>query len=267
VRLVVDQVPDVAVPPIALFSASETRGTAPLTVQFDGSDSFDPEDQALSYAWTFGDGGEASGIAPAHTYTQPGEYIAELRVVDEDGESDTFESDPIVVEAPPLPGPSESGSDSDGGATGSDPSSSAVNDQGARLADPKSSPGIALFARIARARGRLALIRARCLGDAACRGSATLIVRRRVVRRAVKRGGKRRVVRRLRNILVGRGRFNVAPAQTGVARIRLTRAGRRLLRRSGRRGLRAKLVGQNLRPRAVKVRRRVPAKRKRARTR
>ncbi|SNS46681.1 PKD repeat-containing protein [Granulicella rosea] len=56
---------------------------APIT--FNGSGSSDPQGQALTYAWTFGDGGSATGVSPTHTYTQPGGYSVTLVVTNASG--------------------------------------------------------------------------------------------------------------------------------------------------------------------------------------
>ena len=47
-------------------------GTAPLAVAFDGSASSDPDGSIVSYAWTFGDGGSATGATTNHTYQTAG---------------------------------------------------------------------------------------------------------------------------------------------------------------------------------------------------
>lgn len=127
---------------------------------------------------------------------------------------------------------------------------------------PPLNPGVAFFARIGQVRGNKALIRTRCAGDTTCRGVARLIARIKT-RHVVKRHGKRRAVRRARNVMVGKSRFNLAPRRAGVLRIRLTGIGRKLLHRSGRRGLRVKLVGQGLRNHAVKLK--LPSRKKRTR--
>src|SRR5262249_4832595 len=61
-------------PPVVFASASPTDGPAPLTVQFDSSDSYDPDGgpAPFTYLWTFGDGGTATASNPAHTYAGPG---------------------------------------------------------------------------------------------------------------------------------------------------------------------------------------------------
>ena len=68
----------------------ETYGPAPLSVDFDASGSTDPENEALSYEWDFGDGGDtASGPNASHTYQTAGAYTATLTVTDERGNADT----------------------------------------------------------------------------------------------------------------------------------------------------------------------------------
>jgi N-acetylneuraminic acid mutarotase len=56
-----------------------TAGTA---LSFNGSASTDPQGEALTYAWTFGDGATGTGVNPTHTYAVPGTYAVELTVTD-----------------------------------------------------------------------------------------------------------------------------------------------------------------------------------------
>jgi hypothetical protein len=59
-------------PPTAVASANLNYGPGPLAVQFTGANSFDPEGQALTYRWNFGDGSAISTAAnPSHTFTAP----------------------------------------------------------------------------------------------------------------------------------------------------------------------------------------------------
>jgi uncharacterized repeat protein (TIGR01451 family) len=91
-------------PPIASATGSPTNGTAPLTVQFDGSGSSDPEGGPLTYAWDLdGDGAfdDSTAVQPTHTYTQPGNYSARLRVTDLLNQSAT--SAPITISAGNTP--------------------------------------------------------------------------------------------------------------------------------------------------------------------
>lgn len=71
------------------------------SVAMDGGGSSDPDDHTLTYAWTFGDGGNASGSAVSHTYTQDGAYTVRLIVTDELGLADTTETTATVANVAP----------------------------------------------------------------------------------------------------------------------------------------------------------------------
>jgi PKD repeat protein len=72
-------------PPVARISANPTSGDAPLTVQFSGTGSSDPEGGALTYGWNFGDGGTSSSATVSHTYQSAGTFTATLTVTDNGG--------------------------------------------------------------------------------------------------------------------------------------------------------------------------------------
>ena len=80
-------------PPAAAAAATPTTGPAPLTVEFDGSGSSDPDaGDTLSYAWDLDGDGEyddSTAVAPSHTYTSQGFYTASLRVTDSHGAAST----------------------------------------------------------------------------------------------------------------------------------------------------------------------------------
>jgi hypothetical protein len=48
-------------PPVAAPTATPASGPAPLTVDFNGSTSSDPDGQIVAYSWNFGDGSPATG--------------------------------------------------------------------------------------------------------------------------------------------------------------------------------------------------------------
>jgi glucose/arabinose dehydrogenase len=59
-------------PPKAAVTVNKNYGPSPLTVQFDGSASADPEGMPLLYRWDFGDGSMTSSLPnPSHTFTAP----------------------------------------------------------------------------------------------------------------------------------------------------------------------------------------------------
>jgi len=64
---------------------------------FDGSDSKDPDGDALTYTWDFGDGSRADGAKVTHIYAKRGTYTVKLVVNDNTGtpcgvNSDSFEA-------------------------------------------------------------------------------------------------------------------------------------------------------------------------------
>ena len=71
-----------------------------LTLSAEGSD--DEDGSIVSYEWDFGDGNSGSGFTTDHTYSERGTYTITLRVVDNDGETDTTQS--IINIQPKLGG-------------------------------------------------------------------------------------------------------------------------------------------------------------------
>jgi glucose/arabinose dehydrogenase len=91
--------------PTASMTASPTSGPAPLTVNFNGSGSSDPDGDQLTWLWNFGDGQTATTMIPttSHPYAA-GNYTASLTVRD----SKNATSAPVTVaifsgNTPPSP--------------------------------------------------------------------------------------------------------------------------------------------------------------------
>ena len=76
-------------PPVARIQTDKVRGLAPLRVQFDASQSSDPDGDPLSYSWSFGDGTFSNLVNPSHTFSSPGNYRVVLTVDDGKGKSAT----------------------------------------------------------------------------------------------------------------------------------------------------------------------------------
>jgi PKD repeat protein len=94
-------------PPNAVATGSPTTGPVPLTVNFDGSGSSDPDGDAITYAWDLdGDGAydDSTAQKPSFTYNTAGTYTVRLRVTDSKSASSV--SSPITINAgndPPVP--------------------------------------------------------------------------------------------------------------------------------------------------------------------
>ncbi|MDO8588391.1 MAG: PKD domain-containing protein [Armatimonadota bacterium] len=87
--------------PVAVASCSPRTGSAPLTVDFDGSRSYDPDGTIVSYEWDFdGDGAtDAVGANVQRVYSANGTWVASLRVTDNQGLTGVRRI-PIAVGAP-----------------------------------------------------------------------------------------------------------------------------------------------------------------------
>ncbi|WP_298316814.1 lytic polysaccharide monooxygenase [uncultured Aquimarina sp.] len=68
-------------PPVALFASDNGRCGGP-DVEFDASDSFDPNGDTLTYSWDFGDGTTAEGVTVSHSYADQDSAIVTLTVSD-----------------------------------------------------------------------------------------------------------------------------------------------------------------------------------------
>jgi glucose/arabinose dehydrogenase/chitodextrinase len=88
--------------PTASFTATPNSGAPPLAVSFNGSASSDPDSDALTYSWNFGDGSPlGSGATVSHTYQSSGSYVAVLTVNDGRGGNGSS-SKTIAVGTPPV---------------------------------------------------------------------------------------------------------------------------------------------------------------------
>lgn len=90
--------------PTAVANANPTSGQAPLSVEFDASDSSDPNKDIESYRWFFDDGSSTRGELVTHTFDEAGTYDVELVVTDSNGNTDreTVSIDVSESEQPPT---------------------------------------------------------------------------------------------------------------------------------------------------------------------
>jgi DNA/RNA endonuclease G (NUC1) len=76
-------------PPVAAITGPYT-GQEGSSVAMAGTGSTDPDGDALTYLWSFGDGSTASGLSVSHTYAQDGAYDVRLIVRDVRNLADTI---------------------------------------------------------------------------------------------------------------------------------------------------------------------------------
>ncbi len=77
-------------------------GVEGIEINFDGSNSNDPEGDLLTYDWNFGDGESSTGVQLPHAYADNGTYEACLTVTDPIGLSDTKCSEVTVDNSAPT---------------------------------------------------------------------------------------------------------------------------------------------------------------------
>ncbi|MEM3566346.1 MAG: PKD domain-containing protein [Candidatus Bathyarchaeia archaeon] len=91
-----------AAPPTAYFDFSPRSPVVNEEITFNASKSYDPDGTIVSYNWSFGDGGTATGQIATHKYSSPGTYIVSLKVTDNDGLTDMETKEITVYEYKPA---------------------------------------------------------------------------------------------------------------------------------------------------------------------
>jgi len=80
--------------PVAAFTGPAS-GEEDAAVAFDGSGSYDPDGDPLTYRWDFGDGSTGAGVSPDHAYAAGGEYTVTLIV--NDGKADSLPAESVIT--------------------------------------------------------------------------------------------------------------------------------------------------------------------------
>jgi myo-inositol-hexaphosphate 3-phosphohydrolase/alpha-tubulin suppressor-like RCC1 family protein len=95
----------VQTPPDAVLAVSCDQ----LQCHASSAGSQDGDGQIVSYGWSFGDGGTASGATADHTYASAGSYTVTLTVTDDDGLTGQASRSVTVTAAPPVEPPTATG--------------------------------------------------------------------------------------------------------------------------------------------------------------
>ena len=85
----------------AIIQVDSTSGSAPLYLNFDGSQSSSDNGEIVSYHWDFGDGTESDGVTVFHRFDKSGIYGTILTVTDEASQSANDAENINVGPSPP----------------------------------------------------------------------------------------------------------------------------------------------------------------------
>ncbi len=89
--------------PVAAIVVSDNSVPFGTSVNFDGTNSSDPDGTIVSYQWDFGDGTTSNSAIVDHTYQQAGSFQVSLTVTDNDGLSDAEVTSIQVTNELPTP--------------------------------------------------------------------------------------------------------------------------------------------------------------------
>jgi PKD repeat protein len=90
-----------AAPPVAK-AGGPYSGAVGTAVNFSANGSTDPQGQALSYAWSFGDGTKGTGASPSHTYAAGGTYLVSLDVTNTSNLTSAAATTAVVTSQAPM---------------------------------------------------------------------------------------------------------------------------------------------------------------------
>ncbi|HYJ80824.1 MAG TPA: PKD domain-containing protein, partial [Longimicrobiaceae bacterium] len=91
-------------PPVASTDGPYT-GIEGSSVTLDASGSSDPDGDALTFAWDFGDGGTGTGATPTHVYADNGNYLVTVTATDPYGATSVATTTVTVFNVAPTAGP------------------------------------------------------------------------------------------------------------------------------------------------------------------
>ena len=88
-------------PPVADIVVEDRHVDVGAVVAFNGSQSYDADNDALTFEWDFGDGDMSKEQNPIHVFQNPGQYTVRLAVTDTEGQRQT-DSVVMMVGTPPT---------------------------------------------------------------------------------------------------------------------------------------------------------------------
>ena len=84
--------------PVAVITTNSTSGFVPLDITFDASDSYDLNNELLSFFWDFNDGNTSTLASTSNSFVNTGNYVVTLTVTNASGISNTTSTEITVNE-------------------------------------------------------------------------------------------------------------------------------------------------------------------------
>jgi len=222
------------VAPVAVLTAASNPVARGATAHFDASGSHDSDSLISHYAWDLnGDGVFEldTGLTPSAdaSYPNAGGLTVRVRVIDVDGNAGVA-SVALAVSAPPASGAAGGGSDPSGSGAGAGAGAGGQQDGGD--APSAGSGGGAAFAATLTATAiqtQQDVLRSGVVVSCRTNRRATCVLRIELAGKDARRLGLARSARK--PVVIARGTVRTEAGKPGVARLRLTRAAARRLRR------------------------------------
>lgn len=90
-------------PPTACYTFTPSQPEPGATVSFNGGCSSDPDNDVLSFSWSFGDGATSTDARPSHVFASAGNYNVTLTVTEASGARDSeSKTVPVVTKQKPI---------------------------------------------------------------------------------------------------------------------------------------------------------------------
>lgn len=84
--------------PVAVITTNSTSGLVPLDITFDASDSYNLNNELLSFFWDFNDGNTSTLVSTSNSFANTGNYVVTLTVTNASGISNTTSTEITVNE-------------------------------------------------------------------------------------------------------------------------------------------------------------------------
>jgi Carboxypeptidase regulatory-like domain len=117
---------------------------------------------------------------------------------------------------------------------------------------PSASAGLGVAGAVATFKGGTVLIPLQCVGSDSCHGIIELIAQI-TAGRHHKRAHASRTHKSARGVVIGKAKYSLAAGKRATVHVKLTGKGKALLRHAGKRGLKVKLTGTDVKTRMVKL--------------